>query len=100
MSSVKYKHFYQLMSEKNADLFQKFLTIHNGFTTDSAKWEMQFHSVGRDVLDVMRDWERRLCSGTEKSNYALYSSKLAEKFWEEVKKDFPLIDQVGVHKSK
>lgn len=99
MPSVKYKHFYQLMSEQNAQLLQKFLTIHNGFATEPAKWEQQFHDVGRDVLDVIRDWERRLCSGTEKSNYALYSSKLAEKFWDEVKKDFPLIDQVGLHKA-
>ena len=98
MPPVKYKHFYQLMSEQNSELLKKFLTIHDGFSKDPTKWEDNFHSVGRDVLDIMRDWERRLCSGTEKSHYAQYSSKLAEKYWEEIKKDFPLIDQVGVKK--
>lgn len=99
MAEAKYKKFYQLLSEQNKDLLKKFQEIHNGYAADPKKWEAQFHSVGRDVLDVMRDWERRLCSGTEKSHYAQYSSKLAEKYWEEIKKDFPLIEQVGVHKS-
>lgn len=98
MAVPKYKHFHTLMMEQNKDLFEKFSTIHHGFTTDASKWEQQFHEVGRDVKDVIRDWERRLCSGTERGNYALYSSKLAEKFWDEVKKDFPLIDQVGLIK--
>lgn len=86
------------MIEKNVALFDAFTPIHNGFATDAKKWEDEFHSKGRDVIDVIRDWERRLCSGTEKGGYAAYSAKLAEKFWAEIKKKFPLIDQVGLHK--
>lgn len=86
------------MIEKNAALFDAFAPIHNGFAIDAKKWEEQFHTKGRDVVDVIRDWERRLCSGTEKGGYAAYSAKLAEKFWAEIKKKFPLIDQVGLHK--
>lgn len=96
---VKYKHFYQLMTEQNQELFKKFAEIHNKFQSDPESNPDAFHTVGRDVLDVIRDWERRLCSGTEKSHYAQYSSKLSEKFWNEVKKDFPLIDRVGVFKA-
>lgn len=98
MTGRKYKHYYHLMIENNKDLFAKFSEIHQGFTSDPQKWEKQFHDVGRDIKDVMRDWERRLCSGTEKGAYAHYSSKLAEKFWSEIKKEFPLIDQVGLVK--
>lgn len=86
------------MMEQNKEMFDKFSVIHHGFTSDTGKWEKQFHEVGRDIKDIIRDWERRLCSGTERGNYALYSSKLSEKFWAEVKKDFPLIDQVGLFK--
>lgn len=98
MTGPKYKHYFNLMIKNNEDLFSKFSKIHQGFTTDATTWEKQFHEVGRDIKDVMRDWERRLCSGTEKGTYAQYSSKLSEKFWAEIKKEFPLIDQVGLQK--
>lgn len=86
------------MLAKNGDLFKRFLPIHAGFTMDQNKWADQFHEVGRDVLDVIRDWERRLCFGTEKGGYGQYSAGLAEKFWAEIKKQFPLIEQVGLRK--
>lgn len=98
MTGPKYKHFYSLMLEHNTELFEKFTKIHEGFSTDPKTWSDQFHDVGREIKDVMHDWERRLCSGTERGNYAQYSSKLSEKFWAEIKKDFPLIDQVGLIK--
>ncbi|MDQ5951551.1 MAG: hypothetical protein QG639_832 [Patescibacteria group bacterium] len=98
MNGPKYKHYYNLMLTNNTELFETFSKIHQEFSTNPEKWADQFHSVGRDVKDVMRDWERRLCSGTEKGTYAQYSSKLAEKFWGEIKKNFPLIDEVGLIK--
>lgn len=98
MTGPKYKHFYHLMVDQNRSLFDQFSKVHDGFSKDQPTWEKQFHEVGRDIKDIMRDWERRLCSGTEKGNYGQYSAKLAEKFWAEIKKDFPLIDQVGLIK--
>jgi hypothetical protein len=98
MADPKYKKYYQLMTERNKELFDKFSPIHTGFATDADAWADKFHTIGRDVVDVIRDWERRLCSGTEKGGYAAYSAKLAEKFWAEIKKDYPLIDQVGLRK--
>ena len=85
------------MQNQNKPLLEKFRMIHDGFAVQPEKWSEQFHQVGRDVLDVIRDWERRLCSGTERGHYAQYSVKLAEKYWQEVKKEFPLIEKVGVH---
>jgi len=98
MSIPKYKKFYDLMTERHAELLNKFTPIHEGFASDPDTWAQQFHSVGRDVMDVVRDWERRLCSGSEKSGYGQYSANLAEKFQAEVKKRFPLIHQVGLLK--
>lgn len=88
------------MKTNNERLLARFKPIHDGFATDPATWEEQFHTVGRDVLDAIRDWERRLCAGTERGNFAQYSVKLAEKYWDEVKKDFPLIEQVGLQVKK
>jgi hypothetical protein len=99
MASPKYQKFYSIMRERNKPLFDQFAQVHAGYAADSAAWQSQFHSVGRDVLDVIRDWEGRLCSGTERSGYGQYSSKLAEKFWSLIKHDYPLIDQVGIIKT-
>ncbi len=100
MSAAKYQKYLELMKAKHGDLFARFKPIHDGFSSDREKWADEFHTVGRDVLDAIREWERRLCSGTERGVYAQYSGKLAEKFWLEVKKMFPLIDQVGLNVKK
>lgn len=99
MSKTKYKKFYELMTEKNAKLFDEFQAVHDNFVQNSEKHADEFHQVGRDVLDIMRDWERRLCSGMERGVNALYSQRVSEKFWQEIKKRFSHIDQVGLKKS-
>ncbi len=96
MAAPKFKQYYQLMKDNNRELIENFTEIHAGFNQNPDKWSTQFHEVGRDVLDAIRDWERRLCYGTEKGGYAKYSANLSEKYWEEVRSEFPLIDQVGV----
>jgi len=88
------------MFDQNKELFDHFAKIHHGYQADPSAWSDQFHQVGQDIKDVMRDWERRLCSGTERGHYAQYSSKLAEKFWLEIKQEFPLIDEVGLIKKQ
>lgn len=99
MAKTKYKRFYELMTEQNAQMLDEFQVIHDGFVADADKWETQFHAVGRDVLDVMRDWERRLCSGMERGKNALYSQGVSEKFWTEIKKRFSHIELVGLKKN-
>lgn len=100
MAKTKYKRFYELMTEQNTKLFDEFQAIHDGFVEDQQKWENQFHTFGRDVLDVMRDWERRLCSGMERGANGVYSQRVSEKFWEEIKKRFSHIELVGLKTSK
>jgi len=93
---TKYKQYFLEMTEQNHDLFALFKPIHDGYQFDRKQWSQRFHQQGSDVVEVIRDWERRLCSGMEKGHHAVYSAKLAEKFWTEIKKEFPLIERVGV----
>jgi hypothetical protein len=100
MPPAKYKQFYQLMIDQNRQLFDSFQPIHDAFAQDKEQHAAEFHAQGQLVLDVVRDWERRLCHGMEKGRYASYSAKLAEKFWDLVRQDLPLIDEVGVRVSQ
>jgi hypothetical protein len=96
MPGVKYKQYYQEMVSNHQDLFDHFKTIHDGYKADRKIWSSQFHSVGGQVVEIIREWERRLCAGMERGNNAVFSSKLSEKFWTEIKKSFSHIELVGV----
>ena len=96
MPTPKYKKYYDLMIDQNKQLFSSFSEVHTRFSEDSDKHADSFHSLGRDVTDTIRFWERKLCAGMERGTNSQYSSILAEKFWTEVRKNFPHIDQVGI----
>lgn len=93
---TKYKKYFQEMMDQNQEVFAAFQPIHDGYKADRKKWSKLFHEKGGEVVEIVRDWERRLCSGMERGNNAVYSSKLAEKFWAEVKGKFSHIELVGV----
>lgn len=84
------------MTEQNEALFNEFEKIHNNYLLDKDKHEAQFHKVGLEVVDTIRFWERKLCSGMERGNNGVYSDKLADKFWDEVRTRFSHIDLVGL----
>ena len=96
MATQKYKQYYDLMVRNNQKDLDKFKKIHDQYQTDPQMYSAIFHKAGRNILDIMRSYERKLCAGMERSNNGAYSDKLAEKFWQEIRKEFPLIDQVGV----
>lgn len=98
MSVVKYKKYIELMLEQNSEVFAQFREVHDGYQNDPERWTEQFHQDGKRILDIARDWERRLCFGTEKGKYAHYSAKLSEKFWKELEINWPLINQIGIKK--
>ncbi|NCO12127.1 MAG: hypothetical protein COZ34_05270 [Candidatus Pacebacteria bacterium CG_4_10_14_3_um_filter_34_15] len=98
MAITKYKKYYTLMTEQNKKLFDDFEIINNDFEMNSSSRlnTTKFHKVGLEVVDVVRFWERKLCSGMERGNNSVYSDKLADKFWTEVRSRFSQIDMVGV----
>lgn len=90
------------MTEQNEKLFNEFEAIHDAFSINkkSRLAATKFHKKGLEVVDVIRFWERKLCSGMERGNNSVYSNKLAEKFWDEVRTRFSEIDMVGVKTTK
>ena len=88
MAQAKFRQYYQQMMEQNKELFAKFKKIPAS--------EPEFHQVGQEVVDLVRDFDRRLCAAMGKGVYSTYSQKLSEKFWDLVRSDFPAIDLVGV----
>lgn len=89
------------MTAQNTQLFDEFEAINNEFAINSKSRLIatKFHKTGLEVMDIIRFWERKLCSGMERGNNNIYSDKLADKFWNEVRKRFSHIDMVGL-KSK
>lgn len=99
MPSAKYKQYYQQMKAQNQELWAEFAQVHQNFEADQAAHEAEFHQVGQKVVEVLRDWDRRLCSAMGRGAFSKYSQQLSEKFWGEAQKDFSLIYSVGVRHS-
>lgn len=97
--AVKYKAYYREMVDAHSQEFADFKLAHDAFVQDRKKGRKQFDALGLPLVECIREWEQRLCSGMERGKYAKYSADLAEKFWAEVKKDYPMIDLVGVESS-
>lgn len=83
------------MLRENTEAFEAFRKVHEEYSKDTSLQE-KFNEVGKPVVGIIKDYEDKLCRGSEAGGYAQYSGNLAEKFWSEVKREFPLIDRVGV----
>lgn len=84
------------MVSQNQELFENFRDIHNQYALEPAKWQKLFNQYGAEVVEKIRDYERRLCSNMATGKYGQFSANLSVKFWDEVRKMFPKIDFVGV----
>lgn len=93
---TKYQQYFQDMLKQNKQLFDQFQIIHDKFAIDPKNYKSEFDNLGRQVQDVLRRTENRLCGHSEGSGYSKFSANLAEKFHQEVKKQFPKIDQIGM----
>lgn len=93
---TKYKEYVERMLKSDEALFQEFREIHTKYSSDQDKFQEEFNRVGEKVLKVVRQWEDKLCRQSEVAGFGSYTTGLAEKFQEEVKKFFPLIDHIGI----
>ena len=75
---------------------KKSLKETNPYLKDPKKCQGEFNEQGQTVLQIIRRWESNLCSKTESGKYGKFSSKLADKFWEEIRIIFPKIDYIGL----
>ena len=96
MHMQRYQEYYQKMIDENRDLFTRFFDVHDRFVLNPLTSQEEFNIVGHDIVEIIHEYERKLCGHSEKGQFGKFSSNLAEKFWTEVRKDFPKIDFVGV----
>ncbi|MBU0998601.1 hypothetical protein KJ570_03670 [Patescibacteria group bacterium] len=92
---TKFKEYFQRMIEQNQDAFDKFRTVHNEYTLNPDPNQENYNIEGKKILKIIKEWESKLCNQQEKT-YSQYAGKLAEKFWEEVRKEYPMIDHIGI----
>lgn len=97
---VKYRQYYLQMVTEHQALFTEFKKIHDAFVTDRPTWSEKFNEFGSKVVEIIRQYDRLLCSGMSRGKFSGYSQQLSEKFWAEVKKEYSHIDMVGVKITK
>ena len=93
---TKYKAYFQKMLEEEKQAFDEFTKIHFEYSADQEKFQEEFNRDGEKILVIIKDYENRLCKTSEKAGYSNYTGNLAEKFQNEVKSHFPLIDHIGI----
>ena len=94
--AAKFKQYFQMMMDENKEAFEKFKNLHDHYTLEPQKYQEEFNKEGQKILDIVQDWENRLCSKSEGSGYGRYSTNLAEKFRNEVKIYLPKINSIGL----
>lgn len=97
---TKYKEYFKRMIEENKKLFDEFKIVHANYGMDEEKYQSEFNKIGTKVLDIAHDWENRLCKTSEGAGYGTFTVKLAEKFQQELRAAFPLVDHVGIISTK
>lgn len=93
---TKYKEYLDKMLVENKSVFDDFKLIHDQFVKDRMVYQEEFNRKGEIVVEIIRNWEKRLCSRMEGGKNGVYSANLSEKFWQEIRKIYPKIDLVGV----
>lgn len=76
------------------DFFMEFKKLHDSFKENPDDYRIAYNEMGQKILRIIRRYDDELCSKSENSGYGKFSENLSEKFWEEVRSTFPLIDQV------
>lgn len=91
-----YQKIYKEMVGAHASEFEEFRKISDLYKQDQNKWQGEFDRIGKPLLRIIEEHENRLCGKMEGAGRGTYSANLAEKFRGEIKKNFPLIDFIGV----
>lgn len=92
----RYKEYVKKMIDENKKLFAAFQKIHDKYCLNQSLHQEKYNIEGEKALEVVREYENRVCSNTERGMYNKFSANLADKFQKEVRKVFPMIDHVGL----
>ncbi len=93
---TKYREYVDKMLEENKVLFESFKGIHDRYVMEPDRFQAEFNEMGEKVMLVVRHYEDKLCKRSEGSGYASFTGTLAEKFQVELRKVFPMIDNIGI----
>ncbi|HEX9008202.1 MAG TPA: hypothetical protein VF837_03000 [Patescibacteria group bacterium] len=94
--AAKYIEVFNEMVTKYEKEFDSFQEIHNKYMKDPKKYQDEFNREGAKIMDIVREYEDRLCGHMENTVNATYSANLSEKFRGEIKKYLPKLDMIGV----
>jgi hypothetical protein len=92
----KYRDMFREMITEHEAEFAAFKLLHDKYKDDQMKFQNEYNTQGKKIVEIVREWESRLCGKMERGDKAVYSARLSEKFWDEVRAFFPLVDYVGV----
>lgn len=92
----KFQKYYQEMIDQNWPLFKTFTDLHDAYALKPEQLQDQFNQEGAKIMELIRQWERKLCKDQERGQFGKFSAGLSDKFWELVRKDYPKIDFIGV----
>ncbi|OGG12144.1 hypothetical protein A2Z00_03090 [Candidatus Gottesmanbacteria bacterium RBG_13_45_10] len=91
----KYQKTVSDMMSEHKELFDNFKQIHDAYVINPEANRVRFNEVGSEVVDIIRDYERRLCGNMNRGVYGKFSQNLSQKFWDEIRKIYKKIDFVG-----
>jgi hypothetical protein len=84
------------MMQEHRDLMLDFKDVHDKFIENEDAFKAEFNEKGAKVVEIIRDYERKLTSQQDKGQYSKFSSGLSDKFWDQIRSFLPRIDFVGV----
>ena len=94
--AAKYKEYFNLMIKDHKEVFENFKDIHDHYVFEPQKYQKVFNQYGKEILDIVQEYENRLCSKSEGSGYGRYTTALADKFRLEVQRYIPKINSIGL----
>ncbi len=94
--AAKFKEYFELMLKDHKETFENFKDIHDHYTLEPTKYQKQFNDYGKEILEIVQEYENRLCGKSEGSGFGRYTVQLADKFRAEVKKYLPKINSIGL----
>lgn len=83
------------MLDENREIFAKFRKLHDRYALDQDNLQDGFNQEGKKIQTIIREYEDKLCKNSEKT-YSMFTGNLSEKFWGEIRAEFPMIDHIGI----
>lgn len=93
---TKYQQIFLQMLNDHEKEFSDFKVVHDNYAKDQKKWEDEFNKAGKPIVEIVREYETKLCGKMESGSKAVFSANLSDKFWNGIRQLYPYIDFVGV----